>query len=281
MNDRKPYPGFWQSVLLLVIIVVIQLIIVTPILIINFIMKVDLITHPATLGFINLISIGIVVLIGKKVSKISYRELFPLNKINGIQLLTVIITSLGFSIALSDLDNLVRILIPMPDFIEKIFMDLIANQESLWASLFTVVLVAAFSEEFLFRGLFLHGYEKRYGAAKAIIFTALLFGLFHMNPWQFFGAVILGAIYAWWFVLTHNLTLCVIGHGLNNLMPIIALRYLPIKGYSDNLSGPPEFQPLWLSLSGIAFSAIGIWMTINYLNPEKEKTTLNKNESGL
>ena len=66
MNDRKPYPGFWQSVLLLVIIVVIQLIIVTPILIINFIMKVDLITHPATLGFINLISIGIVVLIGKK-----------------------------------------------------------------------------------------------------------------------------------------------------------------------------------------------------------------------
>ena len=114
MNDRKPYPGFWQSVLLLVIIVVIQLIIVTPILIINFIMKVDLITHPATLGFINLISIGIVILIGKKVSKISYRELFPLNKINGIQLLTVIITSLGFSIALSDLDNLVRILIPMP-----------------------------------------------------------------------------------------------------------------------------------------------------------------------
>ena len=174
-------------------------------------------------------------------------------------------TSLGFSIVLSDLDNLVRILIPIPDFIEKIFLDLIANQKSLWTSLFTVVLVAAFSEEFLFRGIFLNGYEKRYGAKKAIIFTALLFGLFHMNPWQFFGAAILGAVYAWWFVLTRNITLCVIGHGLNNLMPIIALRYLPIKGYSDGLSSPPEFQPLWLSTTGIGLAAAGIWMTTSYL----------------
>jgi uncharacterized protein len=272
MNEKKSYPGFWQSVLLLVIVVVIQVILLIPIVVINFIMKVDLITHPATLGFINLISIGIVVLIGKKVSKISFQDLFPLNKINGIQLLTVIITSLGFSIVLSDLDNLVRILIPIPESIEKIFMDLIANQESLWASLFTVVLVAAFSEEFLFRGLFLNGYEKRYGATKAIVFTALLFGLFHMNPWQFFGAAILGAVYAWWFVLTRNLTLSVIGHGLNNLIPIIALRYLPIEGYSDSLSGPPEFQPLWLSVTGIFLSAIGIWMTINYLKNEPVNT---------
>lgn len=274
MNEIKSYPGFWQSVLLLVIVVVIQVILLIPIVTLNFLIKVDLITHPATLGFINLISIGTVVLIGKKVNKLSYQELFPLNKINGIQLLTVLVTSLGFSIVLSDLDNLIRMILPVPDFIEKIFMDLIANQESLWASLFTVVLVAAFSEEFLFRGLFLNGYEKRYGATKAIIFTALLFGFFHMNPWQFFGAAILGIVYAWWFVLTHNITLCVIGHGLNNLMPILALRYLPIKGYSDNLSGPSEFQPLWLCITGIVLSVIGIWMTINYL--KKEPVDLNQ-----
>ena len=280
MNRKQYYPGFWQSVLLLVIIVAIQLILFVPIILINFLMKVDIITHPATLGFINLISIGIVILIGKKVSKNSYQKLFPLNKVNWIQLLTVVVTTIGFSIVLSDLDNLVRIIIPIPDFIEKIFMDLINNQKAVLASLFTVVFVAAFSEEFLFRGLFLNGYEKRYGATKAIIFTALLFGLFHMNPWQFFGAAILGVIYAWWFILTRNLTLCVIGHGLNNLMPIIALRYFHIEGYSADLSGPPEFQPLLLSITGIVLSAAGIWMTIRYLKLEKEESTQGDALSG-
>jgi membrane protease YdiL (CAAX protease family) len=279
MSDKKSYPGFWQSVLLLVIIVSIQLILLVPIIVVNFIMKVDLISHPLTLGLINLISIGITILIGKKLSKNSYQELFPLHRINSIHLLTVTVTSIGFSIVLSDLDNLVRIIIPMPDIIEKIFMDLVSNQETIWASLFTVVLVAAFSEEFLFRGLFYSGYEKRYGATKAIIYTALLFGLFHMNPWQFFGAAILGAIYAWWFFLTRNLALCVIGHGLNNLMPIIALRYFPIKGYSTDLSGPPEFQPTWLSIMGMALSAAGIWLTIKYLKPQKQTSSINSSES--
>jgi len=279
MVEKKSYPGFWQSVLLLVILVVIQLILFVPIILVNFLMKVDLITHPATLGLINLISIGIVILIGKKVSKNSYQKLFPLKKIYWIQLLTVIVTSIGFSLVLSDLDNLVRIIIPMPGFIEKIFMDLVNNQEAIWASVFTVVFVAAFSEEFLFRGLFLNGYKKRYGATKAIMFTALLFGLFHMNPWQFFGATILGAIYAWWFILTRNLTLCVIGHGLNNLLPIIAVRYSPIDGYSADLTTPPEFQPVWLSMIGIVLSVSGIWLTIKYLKPQKQTGLVSDSET--
>ena len=199
MIEKKYYPGFWQSVLLLVYVVIIQLILFVPIILINIFMKVDLITHPITLGFLNLISIGLVILIGKHISKKSYNELFPFKSVNSVQLLAIVLTTFGASIVLSDLENIVRIIIPMPDIVEKLFMDLINNQSGIWGSLFTVVLVAAFSEEFLFRGLILNGYMNRYGKLKAITYNALLFGLFHMNPWQFVGAVTLGAIYAWWF----------------------------------------------------------------------------------
>ena len=281
MSEKKSYPGFWQSILLLVYVILIQLALFVPIILANIFLKLDIITHPVTLGFLNLISIGIVILIGKRISKKSYNDLFPIKRVNLVQLLAVILTTVGMSIVLSDLENLVRIIIPMPDFVEQIFMDLINNQAGIWGSLFTVVLVAAFSEEFLFRGLFLHGYEKRYGVVKAIIWSALLFGLFHMNPWQFVGAVFLGAIYAWWFILTGNLTLCIIGHGLNNLLPIIVVRYFPIQGYSADVSVAPEFQSFWLNLIGIVLSATGIWLTIKYFKPNSTKTIANEDKGFL
>ena len=280
MTEKKPFPGFWQSVLLLTIILIIQLVLYIPFILLNLSGKVDMLSNPAVLGSINFISIGIIILTGKYIKKTNFFELYPLKKINWIQLSIVVITSVGMAIVLTDLDTLVRIAIPMPEFIEKIFMDLIANQDTFIASIITVVLVAAFTEEYLFRGLFLNGYEKRYGSTKAIIFTALLFGLFHGNPWQFFGAVILGAIYAWWFIRTRNITLCVIGHGLNNLMSLMGAQYLSIKGYSDELSAEPEFQPMWLRITGIIISAAGIWLTIRYLKPKKEKATQSDTLSG-
>lgn len=268
MSDLKSYPGFWQSVLLLVYVVLIQIVLLIPIILVNISLEIDLITHPATLGLLNLISIGLVIWIGKYISKKPYNELFPLKGVNPVQLLTVLVTTLGVSIVLSDIETFIRILIPIPDIVEKIFMDLINSQTGIWGSIFTVVLVAAFSEEFLFRGLILNGYVNRYGKLKAIIFTALLFGFFHMNPWQLVGAMALGAVYAWWFILTGNLTLCIIGHGLNNLLPIIIVRYFPIQGYSADLTVPPEFQPFWLNIIGIVLTIWGIWLTIKYFKPD-------------
>ncbi|MEJ2055711.1 MAG: CPBP family intramembrane metalloprotease, partial [Calditrichaceae bacterium] len=254
-HSPKSFPGFWQSVLLLVIIVLIQVALAIPIVIYDYINNTHVVNHPATLGFINLISIGIVILIGKKFTDKSYPEVLPLKKVSAVQFITVLLTAVGLSIVLSDLDNLIRMLIPMPDFIEKIFSDLLSNESGLLISLFTIVLVAAFSEEFLFRGLFFQGYEERYGSTKAIFYTALMFGLFHMNPWQFSGAVILGAVYAWWFVLTRNLWLCVLGHGFNNLISVLGVRYFPVQGFSSDVSSEPRFQPFWFLLIGIVLSA--------------------------
>src|SRR5207249_4934307 len=46
--------------------------------------------------------------------------------------------------------------------------------------------------------------------------TAVLFGAFHLNPWQFPGAVGLGVIFGWWFVRTGSLVPCIFGHAFVN-----------------------------------------------------------------
>ena len=111
MTEKKPFPGFWQSVLLLTIILIIQLVLYIPFILLNLSGKVDMLSNPAVLGSINFISIGIIILTGKYIKKTNFFELYPLKKINWIQLSIVVITSVGMAIVLTDLDTVVRIAI--------------------------------------------------------------------------------------------------------------------------------------------------------------------------
>ena len=60
---------------------------------------------------------------------------------------------------------------------------------------FTIAVVPAFCEESLFRGVLYRGYRKC-GTWVAILLTAFLFGVMHMNPNQFFYAFALGIVFA-------------------------------------------------------------------------------------
>ena len=57
------------------------------------------------------------------------------------------------------------------------------------------VLLAPFLEEILFRGIIQKGLiNKVLKPAKAIIFSSLAFGIFHLNPWQTVNAFLLGLV---------------------------------------------------------------------------------------
>lgn len=74
-----------------------------------------------------------------------------------------------------------------------VFPNLVADaminmeNESFIISLIAMAITPAILEELLLRGIFLSGY-RNLGRKKAILWTALLFGLLHMNPQQFFYA---------------------------------------------------------------------------------------------
>ena len=87
----------------------------------------------------------------------------------------------------------------------------------------------------ILRGLLLH-----YSAPTAIIASALLFGLVHLNPWQAVGAVALGVLFGWWYVRTRSLTLCIFGHAVNNLIAVLLFRFGDWEPVS-NIFGPPDF----------------------------------------
>ncbi|MCL2801708.1 MAG: CPBP family intramembrane metalloprotease [Treponema sp.] len=223
----------------------------------------------------SLISFGIVILIGFKNTKKGFNEVFKFNKVSPILWITATIITVGLSVVVSEVDNLIQFFMPMPEWFLEILGTLMADQP-LVVSLIYIGLIAALSEELFFRGLILDGFVNNYSKRKAIIISALLFGMIHLNPWQFAAGFIVGIVLAWICIETKSILLCIYMHFLHNAGVVILYRLqdvIAIDGYTVQVPG--GFQPVWFTLSGLLLLIVGI-ASFYYLEI-KPKTADNQN----
>jgi hypothetical protein len=260
----RPFPNIPQTIGLLALVFAIQLGLAFPVALMAFASgTTQIFENPLTVAFFNTVSIGLVLLIGLKLAKASFGEVFSFKPMRFILLIPMTLTVTGMGILLSEVDNLLRLYLPIPAWLEKALQSFFGGSQNIFSSFFTLVVVAAVTEELLFRGLILRGFLQNYSVRKAIVVSALLFGAFHLNPWQFTGAVVLGGIFAWWFVNTRSLLPCLFGHALNNGLPLLALAmpFLKESGFVSDGTGPVKFQPLWLDGLGLLLAGAGLWWT--------------------
>ena len=109
--------------------------------------------------------------------------------------------------------------IPVPDYMQKILLD--RGSETGVYSFITIVIAAPILEELIFRGIILNGLLKSYSPLKSIIISSLLFGLVHLNPWQFIGVSIIGILTGLVYFKTNKLTLSIIIHMTNNFLAFL------------------------------------------------------------
>ena len=98
----------------------------------------------------------------------------------------------------------------------------------------SIVLFGPLMEEIMFRGIILRGLLSKYTAKKAIIFTAILFGLIHMNPIQIPGAILLGLLFSWIYYRTRNIGICIMLHIVANgttMLTEYVLSYLSFSAW--------------------------------------------------
>lgn len=260
----RPFPNIPQTIGLLALVYAIQIGLLIPIGLAAFVTnKMKILEHPLALAFFNTASISIVLFAGLRLTKASFREVFPVAPVRWFLFIPMTLTIIGMVILLSEIDNLLRTVLPIPASLATKVQRILGNPETLFSSIFTLVVVAAVTEEFLFRGLILRGLLQNYSVRKAIVVSALLFGVFHILPWQIFGAFVFGAIFAWWFVKTRSLLPGLFGHALNNALPSImmAIPQLKNSGFVSDGTGPVKFQPLWLDGLGLLLAAAGLWWT--------------------
>lgn len=136
-------------------------------------------------------------------------------------------------------------LIPMPLWIEKLFQDMIKPDIF---SFLTVVIAAPVFEEMIFRGVLLKSMLQRYSPGKAIFWSSFIFGVIHLNPWQFLGALVIGMIIGWTYWKTDSLWPCIFLHLVNNLYGFFMMLYSGITGITfENLRTHPGILKLYLA----------------------------------
>jgi len=118
------------------------------------------------------------------------------------------------------------------------------------ATLLIACVIAPAVEEMFFRGIVLRGFLRRYGRAQAIWGSAAMFGLAHLNLYQFVAATLLGALSGWLYTRSRSLVPCIALHAsYNSLLTLFALLQ-PGDAASSPLPGS-----LWMA--SIVLAAIG------------------------
>ncbi|MCP4134950.1 MAG: CPBP family intramembrane metalloprotease [bacterium] len=281
MEKNPSYPKIGNAILLLLLIGGIQLLVAFHLGILTFIFGEDFFNKYDNLftAAINIIAMGTIIFIGLKKTGLPFKELYPVKKISFLLFLSITITIAGMCICLSEIDNLFKFVFPMPEFLSQLFLKLFLGK-NLISAIFLLVIVAPFTEEFVFRGLFLNGFLKNYSVRKAILISALLFGIIHLNPWQFISAFLGGIYLGWLFVNTRSLVPGLLAHAVMNGLPYFLFHFLPvkIKGFTD-FSVTPTLQPAWLDGLGAALLLTGListWMLFKNEKDKKEDEEENK-----
>ena len=87
-----------------------------------------------------------------------------------------------------------------------------------------LVIVAPVTEEFIFRGIFMHRWAIKWGAFWSVILSSLLFGAIHLDAFWFSRAV--GSIFiALFYIQTKNLLVPIILHAINNALAFVDLLF--------------------------------------------------------
>ncbi len=256
-----------MAVLLSLMVVGIQTVMSVPLAVLDEVLekgfqlpRAGLAQNPLILAFINTLALGGPVALGLFLNRLRFREAFPLARLPASQVAAMTLAVLGADVLLSEADNLFRAIFPAPQFLIEAYRQVFTSQGNLVERIFLLVIVAPVTEELFFRGIVLRGLLSRHRPFVAIGLSSLLFGLVHLNPWQFISAFWLGVALGWFYLRTGSINICILGHAVSNGLFVF---FTSVATEIPGLTSAPEaghvsFQPWWLDASGALLLMVGV-----------------------
>lgn len=125
------------------------------------------------------------------------------------------------------------------------------------------VIMAPIFEEIVFRGIIQKGLiNNGMKVYKAILISALLFGLVHANPWQFIGGFFLGYVLGLVYYHTGSLLMPIWLHAFNNGCSALLIYYGGTESFADFFN----ISQYWLLILGIV-----MFLVFYYIFKKKNK----------
>jgi len=153
------------------------------------------------------------------------KDLFPAKMFNLLIIFPVIIFLWAEQNLIDRVNFVVNNFLPAPQWFWELFNKIFESDYGVYGAILKVAIMAPIIEEMIFRGVIMHGLMRNYSKFTAVFVSALLFALFHLNPWQFPATFILGLVLGILMLRTRNIYLCILGHATNNGLVLISMVY--------------------------------------------------------
>lgn len=186
----------------------------------------------ATLLICYLLSMGIPLLIVNAIRKnktgiVSYNFKIKNKRIIPFIVIGALVLLCGIAAPLSGL-------IPMSEAMKDSIM--VRGGHTGVLSFIMMIIAAPVLEELIFRGIILDGLLKKYTPLAAILISSFLFGMVHLNPWQFITGFLLGAFSGWVYWNTRSLLPSIIIHATANSYGFFLKFFIDLKGGDSSVN---------------------------------------------
>ena len=227
MNEtvQKYYPSISQAIHLLVLYLFIQALVDFPLALIDYYKDTEYLYHPIKKVLLNAGSTIFIIIYGYRKMNAPFNIVFPRNFFNPLIIVAIVTFFWGMHNLLSEMSLWIEKVIPAPPWFWEMFGKVFDSENNWWGSFANVVIIAPVVEELIFRGIILQGLRRNYSSFVSVFMSALLFALFHLNPWQFPATFILGLLLGWIMIKNNNILLAIIGHSINNIMVLLSITH--------------------------------------------------------
>lgn len=267
---QKYYPTILQGIHLVILYIFIQTIVDFPLALIDYYKGSEYLYHPIKKILLGIGSVVFILFYGIKKAKAPVLEIFPIKIFNPLILLPAATFIWGAHNFLEDVNIWVEKMIPAPPWFWELFSKIFDGDYGFMGVFLKVAVIAPIIEELIFRGLIFNGFRKNYNGFVAVVMSALLFSLFHLNPWQIPATFVLGLLLGWLMLRTNNIFVAIIGHSINNAWVLLTVTYWqPIHEHPIYLLEHKQF----LLLSGfvMVLSVVLMYFTsIPWLNKNRK-----------
>lgn len=221
----KYYPTFWQAVNLIVLYTFLQTLIDFPLALYDYQYGTDWLREPWLKLPVFFGTTFIILFLGTRFSGLPYREIYPLQLFQWLTIPVLFVSLLSLQFFMNAISLHVDKILPPPGWFLELFARLFESDLGIWGGLLRVVILAPIVEELIFRGVIFSGFQRIYPSFLAILFSALLFALFHLNPWQLIPTFLLGLVLGFVRHRTGSLLASIFTHALHNGMVFFAVYY--------------------------------------------------------
>ncbi|MDP2172264.1 MAG: ABC transporter permease subunit/CPBP intramembrane protease [Candidatus Cloacimonadaceae bacterium] len=207
------------------------------------------------------------VLIILKLLKLKSNDILRIKAPRLGEILLIPFIAIPATIIVSMVGQLINHFFPFPIHYLEQLAGLFKLDSSIWVMLFAIAVMPAICEEVLFRGFMIRFYES-YGTKSAIIISALLFAIFHLDPFRLLPTFMLGILLGYLTIRTKSIIPSMLSHFINNGFALFIITYANTAWVKPLLKNSDSLQP-WILVPAIIIFAAAIYTFHKYTNTKE------------